>query len=254
MLGVSNESLDSPACQAEFTYARSLGRAVLPVLIADDVTFSALPRDLAVLQLVDYRRDDKKALMSLARSLLHLEPRKPLPDELPPEPSVPLSYLGELREHVDAKSLDFDRQSALLVRFRELLRGSKAGEVAELVVKFRRRHDVYAIVAEELDGLLASTGKQGPAAKPGADLATPPAPAPAKVPAGRPAPVPLASLYGRTYAALSQSYRDEQLMSTLGITYDGARYQYLSYSFAILSVAVDYAVRRISPKDKPLTS
>jgi len=85
MLGVSNESLDSPACQAEFTYARSLGRAVLPVLIADDVTFSALPRDLAVLQLVDYRRDDKKALMSLARSLLHLEPRKPLPDELPPE-------------------------------------------------------------------------------------------------------------------------------------------------------------------------
>jgi len=113
---------------------------------------------------------------------------------------------------------------------------------------------VYAIVAEELDGLLASTGKQGPAAKPGADLATPPAPAPAKVPAGRPAPVPLASLYGRTYAALSQSYRDEQLMSTLGITYDGARYQYLSYSFAILSVAVDYAVRRISPKDKPLTS
>lgn len=250
LFAVSSDSVESPACQAEFTYARQLNRRALPILVAEGVNISLLPRELAILQLVDYRQQDKKAAISLARSLLSLPPPLPLPEALPQDPPPPLSYLGELREHIDAKVLDFDRQSSLLVRMKELVRAGKAGEVLEVAMRFRRRHDVYAIVAEELDEILAKS-KSAVSSKTERPIINRQEESRPQVPAPKLATIAPEKLHGRTYAVLAQTYSDAQLMTALGIAFDGSRYQYLNYSFAVLPIAVDYALRRISPKSAP---
>lgn len=119
----------------------------------------------------------------------------------------------------------------------------------EVAIRFRRRHDVYAIVAEELDEVLAkskpaSDTKEEKTAPDARSLAKPQIPFPTQ----KTETLPLEKLHGRTYVALAQTYSDVQLMATLGIVFDGKRYQYLNYSFAVLPVAVDYAIKRVSPK------
>ena len=242
VFATSNASLDSQACVTELEYARSVHRRVLPVIVADGVQVAALRRDLAVVHQVDYRRQDKNAALALARSLLQLDPVAPLPDPLPEDPKVPLSYLAELREEIDAKSLALDAQSELVMRIKDLVRSGKGSEVLELAVRFRRRRDLFALVAEDLDEAIAKARREQPAAtrKDG--------PAPAGPPIEPVVTSPWDKLLGKSYATLRTEFSDEQLTTALAIVHGGTRYRCPDgASFLFVADAVQHALDAAKP-------
>src|SRR5262245_28245333 len=151
------DSLNSPACKREYAYAAQLGKCILPVLVGENVPTDLLPPALAQIQFVDYRRDDREALRALAKALTTLPSSAPLPDPLPEPPSVPVSYLGNLREQVEGpNNLSFAEQTELLLRLKNGLRNVKDAENVRTLLKyFRSRDDLYAKVADEIDVLLA---------------------------------------------------------------------------------------------------
>jgi len=158
VLALSQDSLESPACKREWTYAFDLRRNFLPVLVADGVDVDLLPTQLAGVQFTDYRLQDKAAVKRLMKALGALPAAPPLPDPLPTAPQAPISYLGGLREQIGAPgALSFQDQSALVMRIRQGLRNAKEREgVAALLREFRTREDLLARVADEIDELLES--------------------------------------------------------------------------------------------------
>ena len=151
------KSVSSTACQREFAYANELGKPVLPVLVCDGVSMNLLPPELARLQHLDYRNQDRDAAFRLARALGSLPAPKPLPNPLPSPPDVPISYLSGLAKKVDSvSSLSYDEQAALIVDLRRGVRDVEtAADARPLVERLRKRRDLFAPVAEELDELLA---------------------------------------------------------------------------------------------------
>ena len=90
--------------------------ANLPFLIAEGVSTNRLPPQLAQLKFVDYRAQDLKAGLRLARAFNKVPPPGPLPDPLPQPPDVPMSYLGSLAEKIEtASALTYDEQSSLFL-------------------------------------------------------------------------------------------------------------------------------------------
>lgn len=158
------ESLDSVACKREYNYAARLGKSILPLLASDGVSIPLLPSALAQIQFVDYRSDDRDALRALAKAITSLPASDPLPDPLPEPPPVPVSYLGGLREQIDApESMTFGQQTELLLRLKNGLRNVKdANEIRTLLKLFRARDDLYAKVADEIDAVLAAAPVQAP--------------------------------------------------------------------------------------------
>jgi hypothetical protein len=155
---LDQESLNSTACQREFGYAADLGKPILPVLCADGISTNLLPPELSRIQFVDYRQRDRHSAFTLARAFAGLPPPKPLPDPLPAPPEVPVSYLGSLGRKLEtAPVLSFDEQSALLVDLKRSLReANSADDTRTLLAKLRKRRDLYATIAEEIDELLRS--------------------------------------------------------------------------------------------------
>lgn len=241
VFATSTASLESTACMAELAYARALHRRTVPVLVGDSVNMQALPSYLGTLHQVDYRRQDKTAIISLARCLLLLDAERPLPDPLPDEPKVPLSYLGELRDEVDAKSLTFDEQSALVLRINDLFRTGKGSEILEIAVRFRRRRDLFAMVAENLDEVItkikAGQRSQGRKSSSAASAGSTPEADAESIPR-----IPLAKLQGKSYATLRTEFSDAQLMAALAIVHDGRRYRRQGDSFYFLADAVEHAL------------
>jgi len=93
---LDQKALDSTACKREYGYAAALGKPILPVLVAEGVSTNLLPPELSIIHFIDYRKQDRNAVLSLAKALLSIPPPKPLPDPLPPPPEVPLSFSGIL--------------------------------------------------------------------------------------------------------------------------------------------------------------
>jgi hypothetical protein len=155
---VAPESLKSEACRRELAYAMSLGKPVVPVLVADGVSPNLLPPQLASLQLIDHRGSNRESALQLGRVFTNLPPTQPLPDPLPAAPQAPLSYLGTLTERIDSdQPLDLEAQSTLLVDIKRALRDPESAEDGRtLLLQFRRRRDLFAVIAEELDELLRS--------------------------------------------------------------------------------------------------
>ena len=161
MFALAPESLDSQACRSELLYAsrlalaRSSRRAVIQELV---------PPALAAIQHVDYRRKDKQALLSLIKALNAVPRSPPLPNPLPLPPVPPVSYLGALKEEIDApKSLSFEEQSALLLKLKQALSNAKTAHIAtELLRRFRMRDDLLARVAREIDAALESGASPQP--------------------------------------------------------------------------------------------
>lgn len=152
------KGLNSVACQREFGYANDLGKPVLPVLVADGVSTNLLPPELSRIQLIDYRKQDRQSAISLARALAGLPPAKPMPDPLPPQPEIPVSYLGSLTRKIEMSPLlTYEEQSALVVDLRRGLRdGKTAADSRTLLEALRKRRDLFATMAEEIDELLGS--------------------------------------------------------------------------------------------------
>ena len=158
---VTPEALESTACKREYGYAADLGKPILPVLAAEGVSTSLLPPALAQIQFVDYQQQDRNSALRLARALAAVPPPRPLPDPLPPLPEAPLSYLGGLTEKVElTATLSYEQQSALLVDLKSGLRDPETADDARtLLARLRKRRDLLATIAYEIDELLTSTKK-----------------------------------------------------------------------------------------------
>jgi hypothetical protein len=153
---LDTKSLSSTACQREYVYAADLGKSVLPILVADDVSTNLLPPQLSQLQFVDYRKSDRGAALRLARALTSIPAAKPLPSPLPAPPPVPLSSLGGLGEQIArTSSLTFEEQSALVLDLKRSLRVPETkNDARTLLLSLRKRRDLLATIAKEIDELL----------------------------------------------------------------------------------------------------
>ena len=69
VFALTAEALDSVPCRLECGYAASLGKTILPVMIADGVSPDMLPPALSSVQYVDYRASDRKAAFALVKAL-----------------------------------------------------------------------------------------------------------------------------------------------------------------------------------------
>jgi hypothetical protein len=158
----SAASISSQACQRELKYALALGKPILPVRTADGPRVESLPAAIQALQLLDYRTADKAVVFALAKALAEIPKSPRLPDPLPPEPALPASYLVALRELAETEgALPFESQTALLVKLREKLKEEdERPDVVDILQGFRKRHDLLAIVAEEIDEILAAEAKK----------------------------------------------------------------------------------------------
>ena len=156
VFALAPETLDSYACKLEYTYAFSLHKTILPILVSDGVSLNLLPPALSAIQFVDYRRQDRQSVLALGRAITSLPVPQPLPDPLPKSPEVPISYLGGLKEQIETTdSLAFQEQTALLLRLKERLgEVNEFNDVIDLLRRLRKRHDLFAIVAAEIDTLL----------------------------------------------------------------------------------------------------
>jgi hypothetical protein len=156
VFALSPASLESYPCRLEREYASALGKPILPVLAADGVSASLLPPALSKVQFVDYRRHDKSELVAVIRALDTLPP--PQPPEVPPEPPpVPISYLSELKDQIDTPAtLGFEAQTVLVFKLKEAIRQqADARDGRRLLELLRKRRDLFAVVAAEIDEALA---------------------------------------------------------------------------------------------------
>lgn len=190
---LTQDGLSSTACKREWSYAMDLGKPILPVVPTADIgkiSTALLPPALSTVQFVGWLGDDRDSVIRLARAFTSLPPPDPLPDPLPDPPSVPLSYLGGLYQEIDGEAtLSYDAQSRLLLELKRGLRdpGTKANS-RELLDKLRKRRDILATVAEELDELIGLPNARTEEPIPATQAA--PKPPPAKKQARKPAQKP----------------------------------------------------------------
>ena len=160
VFALSPASLDSEACKSELSYAVQLGKAILPVLVADGVNLNLLSHPLNEIQVTDYRRRDKEASFALVRSINTAPAAATLPDPLPDPPPVPVSYLGTLKERIDCTlPLSPQDQNLLFLELDEaIVEGRSPTEIRDLLLSLKRRDDLLAKVATKVDAALKSLG------------------------------------------------------------------------------------------------
>ncbi|WP_089939315.1 SUMF1/EgtB/PvdO family nonheme iron enzyme, partial [Candidatus Entotheonella palauensis] len=158
VFSLSPAALESLACRQESGYAAALGKPVLPILLTGDEPRNHLSPDLAKIQYVDYREQTREASLRLARALLTMPPTPPLPEPLPKPPDAPLSYLNQLAAQINGDTpLNFEAQSALVIELKRSLTDSEIAQDARaLIGQLRRRRDLLARVAEEMDEALGT--------------------------------------------------------------------------------------------------
>lgn len=158
IFALSPESWDSEACKSELGYVVQLCKPILPVLVSDGVNINLLSPPLSEIQVTDYRGGDKEAVFALVKSIYAAPPSPPLPDPLPDPPSVPVSYLSNLKERIDAaEPLSSQEQITLLFELEEELReGRSPTEVRDLLLRLKRRDELLAKIATKIDAALNS--------------------------------------------------------------------------------------------------
>jgi len=154
LLAVSPAQLESQACRSEVNYARKLGKSVLPVLI-QEVRVERLPAELAMLQLVDYTGRSENEAFEMMAALRKLSPPGPLPDPLPASPSIPMSYVNQLADLVDATGLTLEQQWSVVGQLKAALDDPEDRDTAlNLLRRLRKRQDIYQGPANEIRSIL----------------------------------------------------------------------------------------------------
>jgi hypothetical protein len=179
VLALSPDSVRSTACSREASYAETLGKPILPIMVAEGV--GVLPARLSRIHYVDYRKQDRDALADLARALRATPPAAALPQPLPEPPAIPLSYLERIAEQIDAETpLSSKDQSEIVSELRGgLSEPETAADARALLERLGKRPELLARIGREIEDLL------GDAAAPRKADPTPQA---ASTPASRPAP------------------------------------------------------------------
>src|SRR5690349_9508187 len=152
IFALSPQSLDSYPCQLEYSYADALEKRILPVLLRD-INAELLPPALSKIQFVDYRMQDKKASISLARALASLPPTQPLPDPLPVPPEAPISGFGRMKERIESNAgLSLDEQASLVLELKGFYQKADTRTTAqELFQRLRSRSDLFASIDHEIE-------------------------------------------------------------------------------------------------------
>jgi hypothetical protein len=160
---LSPAGLDSVACTREREYAAALGKPILPIRVAP-VSARILPPALGRVNVVDYTKPDTfETGVHLTGTVRDIAMHPPLPDPLPPEPPVPLSYLAEISELVHAANLSLRDQMAVAAMLREAVaRAEDLDDAIALARTFADRDDLYARVHIQVQNLLATTDLAGP--------------------------------------------------------------------------------------------
>jgi hypothetical protein len=154
LVPISSALLTSEACTSERGYAAALGKPFLPVLISP-VPTQMIPRDLAMLQIVDYTTPGVDATFELAGALAGLRPPSPLPDPLPEPPGIPKSYQYDLADKINASSLSLQDQLALVGQLRGFMTQPDDRDWAvELLKGMQTRHDLYTAVDHQIQEAL----------------------------------------------------------------------------------------------------
>ena len=181
VLALSPDSVRSTACSREANYAETLGKPILPIMVAEGV--GVLPARLSKIHYVDYRRQDRDALADLARALRATPPAAALPQPLPEPPAIPLSYLERIAEQIDAETpLGSKDQSEIVSELRGGLNEPEtAADARALLERLGKRPELLARIGREIEELL------GDAAAPRKVDAPPQT---ASAPASRPTPTP----------------------------------------------------------------
>ena len=184
----------STACGREAGYAETLGKPILPIMVAEGV--GVLPARLSKIHYVDYRKQDRDALADLARALRAMPQPAALPQPLPEPPAIPLSYLERIAEQIDAETpLSSKDQSEIVSELRSGLNEAEtAADARALLDRLGKRPELLARIGREIEELLgdataprkvdpaakaASTPASGPTAnrqKPSAGTSTPTSP------------------------------------------------------------------------------
>ena len=153
--------MQSTACKKEYTYAIDLGKPVLPVLVRE-ISLNILPESLSGLHLVDYQSGDKGQLINLVKAINNSPQALALPSPLPLSPTLPVSYLGKVWEEVNTTDeLAMSRQPVLLFELKKAVKDqSTASDALALLSTFRKRHDILAAIAEEIDDILSDGANQ----------------------------------------------------------------------------------------------
>jgi hypothetical protein len=156
---------ESEACKCELAYAVQLGKAILPVLVADGINLNLLPAPLNEIQVTDYRGRDKNAAFALIRCIHTAPDNPPMPDPLPAPPATPVSYLSSLTERIDSREpLSSQDQITLLFELEAGLReGRSRTEIRDLLLRLKRRDELLAKVAVNVDAALKSIEEEAPA-------------------------------------------------------------------------------------------
>jgi hypothetical protein len=182
VVALSNHSLESKPCAAEWRYAQALNRPILPVRIGPVDSMRANP--LAALQVIDYQNPTVDTGIQLVTAVHQLAAQQPpLPSPLPDEPPVPFAYLMRLSGTLTEQTLDPLQQTHLLTELKSGLEEdgddpAARTDIARLLRMLRDRSDVTYRTRTEIDELLASVD-----ATQAAPQAAPP---PQTAPASRP--------------------------------------------------------------------
>ncbi|HVF41762.1 MAG TPA: TIR domain-containing protein [Pyrinomonadaceae bacterium] len=156
IFALSPESWASEACKSELSYVALLGKPILPVLISDGINLNLLTHPLNQIQVTDYRLRDKAATLALFKAINTSPAAPPLPDPLPVQPAVPLSYVITLQERIDSHApLSPQDQNLLYMDIEEAIEeGGSPKELHDLILNLKKRDDLLAKVCGKLDVLL----------------------------------------------------------------------------------------------------
>ena len=186
IFALSPESLDSQACKCELDYVNRLNKHILPVLISEGININLLPSPLNEIQVTDYRRGDKEAVLALVKTIYTAPATPPLPDPLPTPPAVPISYLSNLKERIDSpEPLNSQTQITLLFELEEDLReGRSPAEIRDLLLRLKRRDDLLAKISTKIDAALQRLDEKAPVQKKTEPVQRTPEPRPAQQKSG----------------------------------------------------------------------
>jgi TIR domain len=174
---LTKKSLNSEACRRELSYAAALQRTILPVRLVDLPNWE-LPDSLTSAHILDYsKRAGSDNGVTCAFALrdavdgLTSNGGRALPDPLPPPPDIPPSYLAELQPLLQAKELPLAKQEQFVQDVRAHLddEDEDRKSLAEVLQRFRTRHDIAYKVALEVDELLTKLTTGRPSRRPIAD-------------------------------------------------------------------------------------
>lgn len=158
LAALSQNMLQSKACQAEMRYALALGKPILPVLVGPVDSMRTNP--LAGMQVIDFQQRSIEAWMELDEAVRAKQtaPSTP-PDPLPAEPPMPFGYLMRLGGQISGSQLTPQQQTVIVAELRAALEddGDDAGarrDICALLGQLRDRPDVTYRTRTEVDALL----------------------------------------------------------------------------------------------------